>query len=158
MTPLSFAVDPSDVNRGVYDPGVGHATGRSECQRVVRQWWRNGHQRPRLRFWTAIAVTKVVEGTPPAGSTFTVHVACSFEAGGTPVVEADLNYQSSGGLQYVYSDLLGGDCAFTEPGNGGALSTTIEPDHVTVFPEASAVTVTNGFVQRAVVIQPRFTG
>ena len=106
----------------------------------------------------AIAVTKVVEGTPPPGSTFTVHVACSFEAGGTPVVEADLHYQSSGGLQYVYSDILGGDCAFTEPVNGGALSTRIDPDHISVFPEASAVTVTNSFVQQAVAIQPRFTG
>ena len=81
---------------------------------------------PASTFWVAIAVTKVVEGTPPPGSTFTVHVACSFEAGGTPVVEADLNYQSSGGLQYVYSDILGGDCAFTEPVNGGALSTRID--------------------------------
>ena len=109
-------------------------------------------------FFVATAVTKVVEGTPPPGSTFTVHVACSFFAGGAPIVETDLQYPASGGLQYVYSDILDGDCAFTEPVNGGALSTTIAPDHISVFPESSTVTVTNSFVVQAVAIQPRFTG
>jgi hypothetical protein len=158
VTALSVTVDPSDANRArmimASDTPPGGLNVNASC--------RNGGETiisdPGGMGWAAIAVAKVVDGTPPPGSTFTVHVACSPEEGGAPPVEVDLQYQSSGGLQTVYSDFLGGDCAFTEPVNGGALSTTITPDHVAVLPEARATTVTNSFVIQAVEIQPRFTG
>jgi hypothetical protein len=158
VTPLSVTLDPSDANRArmvlASDTPAGGLNVNASCldgeETIISD--------PGFAFWVATAVTKVVEGTPPPGSAFTVHVACSFEAGGAPIVETDLQYPASGGLQYVYSDILGGDCAFTEPVNGGALSTTITPDHISVFPESAAVTVTNSFVVQAVAIQPRFTG
>jgi hypothetical protein len=158
VTPLSVTLDPSDANRArmvlASDTPAGGLNVNASCldgeETIISD--------PGFVFFVATAVTKVVEGTPPPGSTFTVHVACSFEAGGAPVVETDLQYPSSGGLQYVYSDILGGDCAFTEPVNGGALSSTIAPGHISVFPGSSTVTVTNSFVARAVAIQPRFTG
>jgi hypothetical protein len=158
VTPLSVTLDPSDANRAritlASDTPAAVLSVNASCvsgeETIVSE--------PGLAFYAAIAVTKVVEGTPPPGSTFTVHVACSPEVGGAPVVEADLQFPSSGGLQYVYSDVLSGDCAFTEPVNGSALSTTIEPDHISVFPDAYTVTVTNSFVPRPVEIQPRFTG
>ena len=157
VTPLSVTVDPSDANRARMvlpadtPPGIAiNASCVDGDETIISD--------PSFAFWAAIAVTKVVEGTPPPGSTFTVHVACFAEPGAPPVVEADLQFPASGGLQHVYSDVLGGECAFSEPVNGGALSTTIDPDRVPVFPDTPAVTVTNSFVACAVAIQPRFTG
>ena len=67
-----------------------------------------------------VEVNKVVVGTPPPGTTFTVHYACSdggpagdltFDAAGNPV-PADSNFFNDG--------FLGSTCTLTETATGGA--------------------------------------
>jgi Domain of unknown function (DUF5979) len=69
-----------------------------------------------------VEVNKVIAGTAPPGTTFTVHYACSgsgpdgdltFDAEGNPV-PADSNFFNDG--------FLGTTCTITETGTGGATS------------------------------------
>ena len=72
-----------------------------------------------------VEVNKVVVGTAPPGTTFTVHFDCTdggpdgdltFNATGDPV-PADSNFFNDG--------FLGTTCTITEPGTGGATSVSI---------------------------------
>jgi Domain of unknown function (DUF5979) len=72
-----------------------------------------------------VQVRKVVVGTAPPGTTFTVHFDCTdggpdgdltFDATGT-AVPADNNFFNDG--------VLGTTCTLTEPGTGGATSVSI---------------------------------
>jgi len=115
--------------------------------------------------WAAIGVTKVVDGPAPEGTEFTVEVECFADRirsngflvpqGATETVVHELGYTMSGEVHYVYFDNEN-ECTITEPGNGGAIATTITPEVVEVtdavlFP----VTVTNTF---AAAVEPTFTG
>ena len=115
--------------------------------------------------WAAIGVTKVVDGPAPEGTEFTVAVECFADRirsngflapkGIEETVVHELTYTASGEVHYVYFDNEN-ECTITEPGNGGAIATTITPDTVEVsdailFP----VTVTNTF---AAAVEPTFTG
>jgi hypothetical protein len=72
-----------------------------------------------------VEVNKVIVGTAPPGTTFTIHYACSgegpdgdlsFDATGNPV-PADSNFFNNG--------FLGTTCTITETGTGGATNVTI---------------------------------
>ena len=72
-----------------------------------------------------VEVNKIVVGTPPPGTTFTVHFDCTdggpdgdltFNAAGNPV-PANSNFFNDG--------FLGTTCTITEPGTGGATSVGI---------------------------------
>ena len=120
--------------------------------------------------WSAVTVTKVIEGTPPPGATFTVHADCvdtiivtdaGFADSGAAELPdnftADLSYGEEGGLAYLYSDHAA-DCTLTEPQNGGATTVTFDPEVVEITaPEPFEATVTNTFVA-PIVVEPTFTG
>lgn len=103
-----------------------------------------------------LVVTKVVSGTVPPGTTFTVKVECVNRSGGT-VLLTNLAYGETGGVHSVYiDDGTAGVCTITEPVNGGATSTTITPAEVDVNDDDDfPVTVLNEF---PVAIEPNFTG
>jgi hypothetical protein len=162
ITPLSVAADTTDANSALMVLSSNTPPGtlfvETSCLDGRQTLTGNGSLG-----WGALAVTKTVEGTPPRGATFTVHVACSGQQG-LPLANlpqdfaADLQYQSSGGLEYVYSDHPA-DCAITEPVNGGASSVTIEPDHIVGDrSDLFTATVTNTFEPPAVELRPTFTG
>src|SRR5262245_1784884 len=90
--------------------------------------------------WGNLAVTKVVEGAPPEGATFTVIADCEGlmlgsvstsygDVGASTVPNSflvDLHYPAAGGVGHVYTD-HSTRCALTEPNNGGATSVAIDP-------------------------------
>ncbi len=107
--------------------------------------------------WHSIAITKVLSGTAPAGTTFTVNVDCVGEelngvgAGGYTAADlpddfaVDITYPATGGLHFAYGD-HSVDCTITEPGTGGARSVIIDPQVVNAdAPDQFAATVTNVF-------------
>lgn len=109
--------------------------------------------------FAVLAVTKVVDGSVPEGTEFTVHVEClatDRAVNGFADPDAvDLHYPAVGGVGYVYFDQEA-ECAITEPGDGGALATTISPDQVEIDDATTyPVTVTNTF---PVAVEPAFTG
>ena len=152
VTPLSVTEDPTNANIASMvlpsDSPPGFLTVEASCSdgtQTIRT-------EPGETVWAALAVTKAVQGNPPAGAAFTVRVACS----GSP--DADLQYPSSGGTRYVYAQPFGEDCNITEPGNGGATSVTVDADHVVIdAPVRFTATVTNTFAAPPVV-RPAFTG
>lgn len=123
--------------------------------------------------FASIAVTKVVAGSPPEGTTFTVQLDCVDSIDGDGEVDlrslpddfvAEVTFGAGGGLKYVYSDhpVI---CTVTEPGTGGATSVTISPEvlDLTPAPTTYATTVTNTFPAApepapAIAVTPRFTG
>jgi Domain of unknown function (DUF5979) len=91
-----------------------------------------------------VEVHKVVVGTAPPGTTFTVHFDCTdggpegdltFDASGTPV-PANSNFFNDG--------FPGTTCTITEPGTGGATSVSIscQDDGVNASCSASGDSVT----------------
>lgn len=91
-----------------------------------------------------VEVNKVVVGTAPTGTTFTVHYECtdegpsgdlSFDAEGNPV-PADSNFFNDG--------VLGSTCTITETGTGGATNVAYacEDDGVNATCAASGNAVT----------------
>jgi hypothetical protein len=163
LTPLSFTADPQDPNVAhvVVPAGtVGEVGFVVSCNdgNVVGEGGETVG---------AVAVTKVVSGPAPEGATFTVRVACEASMDGgeastselpPPPFAVDLTHGASGGLRHVYTP---GPiaCTITEPDNGGAATTTIDPPTVLVEdPLAYPVTVTNIFPAAAVVAQPNFPG
>lgn len=166
VTPISVTEDPSNPNHGVLvlpsDTEPGNIAVDASCIDGTTPVAGDGGVS-----WAALAVTKAVVGEVPAGTTFQVHVGC---VGGLPGVRAgesdftaqdvppnfavDLSYGAGGGVHYVYTDGPVA-CLITEPGNGGALSTTITPQLVLIpSPSAFAATVTNTFPELVVA----FTG
>jgi hypothetical protein len=90
-----------------------------------------------------VEVNKVVVGSPPPGTTFTVHYACNnggpegdltFDAGGNPVPANDNFFNDS---------VLGSTCTITETATGGAsVAYTCEDDGVNASCAASGNEVT----------------
>jgi len=171
VTPVSVEEDPNDANHALLvmpsDTEPGSLAVQASCVDGAQPITGNGGES-----FAALAVTKVVEGTPPAGTTFQVHVSCVGGSGGIgavrpgesnftstqsvgPVFAVDIPYGAGGGVGYVYTD--GPSlCSITEPITGGASSTTITPNIVGIpSPDAFASTVTNTFPAELVVT---FTG
>jgi hypothetical protein len=157
VTPLSVTEDPTNPNLGSMvlpsDSPPGFLTVVASCSDGTGTI----QAEPGNALWAALAVTKTVEGTPPPGAAFTVHVACS----GVGAPTADLQYPASGGLRHVYSEPFVG-CTVTEPDNGGATSVAVDPDNVVInTPGSFTATVTNTFAAAPaapVTIRPAFTG
>jgi hypothetical protein len=104
-----------------------------------------------------LLIDKEVEGDVPAGTTFTVEVACE-EGEGVAVADVgpqdehdgqtavyERQFGADGGSDVVY--FYGpADCIITETEDGGAESTSIEPDEVEISdPEDFSTVVTNTF-------------
>jgi hypothetical protein len=117
--------------------------------------------------WGALAVTKVVTGSVPADAAFVVNVACTgltmstggYDGHGAAGIledyDVDLPLGAAGGTKYVHFDGPS-DCTVTEPVNGGATATTIDPEETSnIEPTAYASTVTNTFPAE---VSPSFTG
>ena len=109
----------------------------------------------------SLTVTKTVSGTPPAGSTFTVSVACP--ASGTPLsgFPKTLTFDSTGSLTSgtlpITGIPAGTQCSVTETGTGGATSTTYTVNGGS--PSTSPPTVTiSSTTQQAVAITNTYTG
>ncbi len=173
VTPVSVTEDPSNPNVALMvlpdDTVAGELTVVARCM---------ADQTPEVvegsDSWGNLAVTKVVEGTPPPGATFTVNADCeglmlgavstSYGDVGTSAVPnsfvVDLEYTATGGVGHVYTD-HSTHCALTEPNNGGATSVVIDPELVTALeePGSTTATVTNSFAAAApIVVEPTFTG
>lgn len=170
VTPLSVVPDDTDPNAVFIvlpsDTPPGELSVEAECDYEGTILAQGSTE------WGALAVTKVVEGTVPAGAAFVVNVACVGTQGppGGPEptdytgvgaagileeLDVDLEFGASGGTKYVYFDGAS-ECLITEPVNGGAAATTITPAEIlNDEPEAYASTVTNTF---PVVVEPAFTG
>jgi hypothetical protein len=124
-----------------------------------------------VTLWTAscalVGISKNLVNAAPAGSSFTIHVACTS-------VSADLTFDQQG--EPVEGDIVqarpGDTCTVSEPGPGGATSTTYACEVLigpvtcsadgrsatfssALVPQATSVDVVNTF---AVMLQPRFTG
>jgi hypothetical protein len=85
-----------------------------------------------------LTITKVVQGTPPAGTEFMISVEC--EASGP----YQLTFGATGGQKDII--FTGPDqCTSTEPDNGGASSTTGLGRVDILQPTGYAQTVTNTF-------------
>jgi hypothetical protein len=172
IEPVSVTEDPGDPNTAFIvlpsDTTPGNLLVTANCES-------GGNPGPTvtdLQEWAAIPVTKVVEGEAPADATFVVNVDCvgleigagatGFEDGVSAAdlpfdFDVDLSYGATGGLAFVYTD-HGVECTITEPETGGAVSTTIDPEAVTVTEvEFFPVTVTNTF-PAPIVVEPTFTG
>lgn len=95
-----------------------------------------------------LLIDKELEGDVPDDASFTVEVACSQDEGGegAPVPEAvDRVFDADGGTEvvYFYDEAA---CTITETEDGGAESTSIEPDEVEIDEaEDLSSTVTNTF-------------
>ena len=78
--------------------------------------------------YNRLTVQKVVDGTPPDGTTFTANVSCPpeapFEAAG---VDHDVDLDAAGGSQLVVLYERGMTCTVSEPDDGGAAEVTIDP-------------------------------
>lgn len=106
--------------------------------------------------WHSIAITKVLNGTPPPGTTFTVNVDCVDLSNGLGADDytatelpddftVDIVYPASGGVHFAYGDHAV-ECTITEPEDGGAFSTTIDPQVLVITePGSYSATVTNVF-------------
>lgn len=171
VTPVSVTENPADANRALLvlpdDTVAGILDVVATCN-IGQQLFTGAGEEA----WGNLAVTKVVEGTPPAGATFTVHADCEGlmlgavstsygEIGASEVPNdftVDLDYPETGGVGHVYTD-HSTHCALTEPNNGGATSVVIDPELVTDLedPGSTAATVTNTFVA-PIVVEPTFTG
>lgn len=179
VTPISVTEDPGDPNRASMvlpsDTVPGLLLVTADCVDSEFPVQQEGGVE-----WAALAVTKVVEGTPPEDATFVVNADC---VGGGVVMGAsdfgalelpddfavDLTYGAAGGVGYVYTDHAV-ECTLTEPETAGAASVTIDPEVVVIeSPDAFAATVTNTFDPPAppvpeppaaapIVRQPTFTG
>jgi len=120
-----------------------------------------------IREFFSIPVTKTVEGPVPADASFTVNVACrasttvamttqAFQPAALLVlnpVSIDLAFDAAGGTSYFFG-YAASDCTITEPGNGGAATSSITPPTVnTDLPGVYPVAIVNTFVA-----VPTFTG
>lgn len=120
-----------------------------------------------------LTIDKVVEGTPPAGATFTVEAVCDsddFESEEEGTFTEERTFASTGGSAAVVL-YAGSECTVTETNDGGATSSSIT-DATTDFgpaPMDLTTTVTNVFAAappaptppgaaQPVVTQPTFTG
>jgi hypothetical protein len=136
--------------------------------------------------FATVNMTKQVQGPDPANATFTVHFDCAFSsivsassakgsAGSSGSVHANVGGQLTGDLQYgaaggtspfyfIEPELAAfapATCTLTETNTGGAQSTSISPNPVTIAdPIVYSATVTNTFVApaAALVVAPQFTG
>ena len=119
------------------------------------------------REFFSIPVTKTVEGPVPADASFMVNVACvasttvaltsqAFQPAAPLALNplsVDLAFGVAGGTSYVFG-YSASDCTITEPGNGGATTSSITPPTVnTDLPGVYPVAIVNTFVA-----VPTFTG
>jgi Domain of unknown function (DUF5979) len=94
----------------------------------------------------SLAVTKEIEGTPPVGAQFLVHVTCTLDT--DTVVDQDLPlFTNDGQTETITGIPAGAECEVEETGNFGALvSYDPDPPVVTIVEnEQSDVTVTNTY-------------
>jgi hypothetical protein len=89
-----------------------------------------------------LTIVKIVDGTPPAGTTFTVTVSCDNNVIAGPTNTATVSFDSDG--QPTTPDTINllsalGTCTVTETVKGGATSTTYECEGGGVSPSAAAV-------------------
>lgn len=154
VTPISVTEDPGDPNSASMvlpsDTVPGLLLVTADCVDGEFPVQQEGGEE-----WAALAVTKVVEGTPPEDATFVVNADCvgSDVMGANDFVAlelpgdfaVDLTYGAAGGVGYVYTDHAV-ECMLTEPETAGAASVTIDPEVVVIDePDAFAATVTNTF-------------
>jgi hypothetical protein len=173
VTPVSVTEDPSNPNVALMvlpdDMVAGELTVVARCLAGSTPEVVEGSDE-----WGNLAVTKVVEGTPPPDATFTVNADCEGLLLGTASTGygdvsasavpnsfvVDLEYPATGGVGHVYTD-HSTHCALTEPNDGGATSVVIDPELVTDLeePGSTSATVTNSFAAAApIVVEPTFTG
>ena len=128
-----------------------------------------------------LTVTKAVVGTPPTGTTFTLHILCTIpdqttivpvsgfgSAAVTTVYDEDIPFGAAGGSKdFVFLDPA--QCTVTETNNGGATSSTGPVNVDILAPTLYSATITNTFVAAptttapaaaaaAVQATPAFTG
>ncbi len=115
-----------------------------------------------------LSLTKVVSGdaAPTYGAgPFTLHVACTLddESGSRSVYDGDVVLDVDSGLRRSIDNLAtGAECTVTEPDDGGASATTMDPaGPVTIGGSADdpvAVTVTNNFDPGTLLLTKTVTG
>jgi len=103
-----------------------------------------------------LTVTKAVVGTPPAGTTFTLHILCaptdSARQGGlgstATAYDEDIPFGAAGGSKdYIFTGPS--RCTITETNAGGATSSTGPVTVAILGPTNYSATITNTFVAPA---------
>ena len=124
-----------------------------------------------------LTVTKMVVGTPPAGTTFVLHIRCvgtmrdssaTPQGGAVPVYDEDVNFGAKGGSR-DFSFGQTASCVVTETDDGGANSksgpVTVEIDkpaffHAVITNTFDPIATTTAPAKAAAAVQaaPAFTG